>query len=160
MLIDFLCNLFNGKFAFLPFIITENEFRIPVAVDDGINHEDITTMSSAEIMLLSMIISISLLSQTSTKLNIIVGDELDGPFDGDNRRGFFDILYKLMTLVSATQCVLISHNTELPSDCDVIILKMKIVPNEEMFQEMLYGVTIIKTNKKERWINFHLLLTH
>ena len=28
-----------------------------------------------------------------------------------------------MTLVSATQCVLISHNTELPSDCDVIILK-------------------------------------
>lgn len=118
-----LCNLFNGKFAFLPFIITENEFRIPVAVDDGINHEDITTMSSAEIMLLSMIISISLLSQTSTKLNIIVGDELDGPFDGDNRRGFFDILYKLMTLVSATQCVLISHNTELPSDCDVIILK-------------------------------------
>lgn len=119
-----LCNLFGGEFALLPFIITESEFRIPVAVDGGLNHDDITTMSSAQISLLSMIISVSLLSQTSTKLNIIVGDEIDGPFDGDNRRQFFDILYKLMMLVNASQCVLISHNAELPqSDCDVILLK-------------------------------------
>ena len=71
-----------------------------------------------------MIISISLLSQTSTKLNIINGDEIDAPFDGDNRRQFFEILYKLMYLVNANQCVLISHNSELPQDnCDIILLK-------------------------------------
>ena len=119
-----LCNLFNGQFALLPFIITENEFRIPVAVDGGLNHDDITTMSSAQIALLSMIISISLLSQTSTKLNIIVGDEIDAPFDGTNRREFFDILDKLRIMVHANQCVLISHNSELSQyDCDIILLK-------------------------------------
>ena len=119
-----LCNLFNGQFALLPFIITESEFRIPVAVDGGLNHEDITTMSSAQIALLSMIISISLLSQTSTKLNIIVGDEIDAPFDGTNRRQFFEILDRLRMLVNANQCVLISHNSELSQyDCDVILLK-------------------------------------
>jgi ABC-type molybdenum transport system ATPase subunit/photorepair protein PhrA len=63
-------------------------------------------------------------SSVLTKLNIIVGDEIDAPFDGDNRRQFFDILYKLMMLVNASQCVLISHNSELPqSDCDIILLK-------------------------------------
>lgn len=119
-----LCNLFNGQFALLPFIITESEFRIPVAVNDGLNHEDITTMSSAQIALLSMIISISLLSQTSTKLNIIVGDEIDAPFDGTNRRQFFEILDKLRMLVNANQCVLISHNSELSQyACDVILLR-------------------------------------
>lgn len=121
---EILSKLFGGKFTLLPFIINENEFNIPVAVDGGLNHTDITSMSSAQIALISMIISISLLSQTSTKLNIINGDEIDAPFDGDNRRQFFEILYKLMYLVNANQCVLISHNSELPQDnCDIILLK-------------------------------------
>lgn len=119
-----LAGLFGGIFALLPLVITENEFRIPVAVNGGINHDDITSMSSAQISLISMIISIALLSQTSTKLNIIVGDEIDAPFDGENRREFISILYQLMRLVNSSQCVLISHNSEIPmDDCDVILLK-------------------------------------
>ena len=121
---NILRGLFGGVFALLPLIITENEFRIPVAVNGGINHDDITSMSSAQVSLISMIISIALLSQTSTKLNIIVGDEIDAPFDSENRREFITILYKLMSLVSASQCVLISHNSEIPLDeCDIILLK-------------------------------------
>lgn len=116
--------LFRGDFALLPLVITENEFRIPVAVNGGINHDDITSMSSAQISLISMIISIALLSQTSTKLNIIVGDEIDAPFDGENRREFISILYQLMGLVNSSQCVLISHNSEISmDDCDVILLR-------------------------------------
>ena len=81
-------------------------------------------MSSAQISLISMIISISLLSQTSTKLNIIVGDEIDAPFDSENRREFMNILTQLMGLVNSSQCVLISHNSEIPlNNCDVILLK-------------------------------------
>lgn len=119
-----LSRLFGGTFALLPLIITESEFRIPVAVRGGINHDDITSMSSAQISLISMIISISLLSQTSTKLNIIVGDEIDAPFDSENRREFMNILTQLMGLVNSTQCVLISHNSEISlNDCDVILLK-------------------------------------
>lgn len=119
-----LSGLFGGIFALLPLVVTENEFRIPVAVNGGINHDDITSMSSAQVSLISMIISIALLSQTSTKLNIIVGDEIDAPFDSENRREFITILYQLMSLVKASQCVLISHNSEIPmSECDVILLK-------------------------------------
>lgn len=117
-------SLFGGTFALLPLVITESEFRIPVAVNGGLNHDDITSMSSAQISLISMIISISLLSQTSSKLNIIVGDEIDAPFDSENRREFITILYQLMSLVKASQCVLISHNSEIPmNECDVILLK-------------------------------------
>jgi DNA repair exonuclease SbcCD ATPase subunit len=121
---NILSKLFNGTFALLPLVITESEFRIPVAVNGGINHDDITSMSSAQIALISMIISISLLSQTSTKLNIIVGDEIDAPFDSENRREFINILTQLMSLVKSSQCVLISHNSEIPmNECDVILLK-------------------------------------
>ena len=121
---NILSKLFNGTFALLPLVITDTEFRIPVAVNGGINHDDITSMSSAQIALISMIISISLLSQTSTKLNIIVGDEIDAPFDSENRREFIGILTQLMSLVKSSQCVLISHNSEIPmSNCDVILLK-------------------------------------
>lgn len=121
---NILSKLFNGVFALLPLVITETEFRIPVAVNGGINHDDITSMSSAQIALISMIISISLLSQTSTKLNIIVGDEIDAPFDSENRREFINILTQLMSLVKSSQCVLISHNSEIPmADCDIILLR-------------------------------------
>ncbi len=121
---EILQHLFNGKFALMQFVISGEDFSMPVAVDGGLNHNDISNMSSAEVTLLSMIISISLLSQTSTKLNIIVGDEIDGPFDSDNRREFFNILYQLMNIVHSSQCVLISHNSELnQNDCDVILLK-------------------------------------
>ena len=121
---NILCKLFNGAFALLPLVITESEFRIPVAVNGGINHDDITSMSSAQISLISMIISISLLSQTSTKLNIIVGDEIDAPFDSENRREFINILTQLMSLVKSSQCVLISHNSEIPmANCDIILLR-------------------------------------
>jgi DNA repair exonuclease SbcCD ATPase subunit len=119
-----LSGLFGGVFALLPLVVTENEFRIPVAVNGGINHDDITSMSSAQVSLISMIISIALLSQTSTKLNIIIGDEIDAPFDSENRREFITILYQLMSMVNASQCVLISHNSEIPmDDCDIILLK-------------------------------------
>ncbi len=121
---NILSKLFNGTFALLPLVVTDSEFRIPVAVNGGINHDDITSMSSAQIALISMIISISLLSQTSTKLNIIVGDEIDAPFDSENRREFLPMLLLLMSLVKSSQSVLISHNSEIPmSSCDVILLK-------------------------------------
>lgn len=120
--------LFGGKFIFTPFVITESDFSMPVAVNGGINHADVSSMSCAEITLLSMILSISLLGQTSSKLNIIIGDEIDGPFDMDNRREFFNILYQLMNIVQAQQCILISHNSELEqTDCDTILLRSKDV---------------------------------
>lgn len=119
-----LSGLFGGQLSLMPFSINDSEFRIPVAVDCGLNHDDITTMSSAQISLISMIISIAMLNQTSTKLNIIIGDEIDAPFDMENRVQFFNILKQLMAMVRSNQCILISHNSEIEeSDCDIILLK-------------------------------------
>ena len=121
-----LSGLFGGAFNILPFIITEDEFRIPIAVQGGLNHDDITSMSSAQIALISMIISISMLSQVSTSMNIIVGDEIDASLDTENRRRFFDILLGLMDMVNASQSILISHNSEYTqNECDVIWLRNK-----------------------------------
>lgn len=121
-----LSGLFGGAFNILPFIITEDEFRIPIAVQGGLNHDDITSMSSAQIALISMIISISMLSQVSTSMNIIVGDEIDASLDTENRRRFFDILLGLMEMVNASQSILISHNSEYTqNECDVIWLRNK-----------------------------------
>lgn len=121
-----LSGLFGGAFNILPFIITEDEFRIPIAVQGGLNHDDITSMSSAQIALISMIISISMLSQVSTSMNIIIGDEIDASLDTENRRRFFDILLGLMEMVNASQSILISHNSEYTqNECDVIWLRNK-----------------------------------
>jgi DNA repair exonuclease SbcCD ATPase subunit len=121
-----LSGLFGGAFNILPFVITEDEFRIPIAVQGGLNHDDITSMSSAQVALISMIISISMLSQVSTKMNIIVGDEIDASLDTENRRRFFDILLGLMDMVNASQSVLISHNSEYTqNECDIIWLRNK-----------------------------------
>lgn len=121
-----LSGLFGGAFNILPFVITEDEFRIPIAVQGGLNHDDITSMSSAQVALISMIISISMLSQVSTRMNIIVGDEIDASLDTENRRRFFDILLGLMDMVNASQSVLISHNSEYTqNECDVIWLRNK-----------------------------------
>ena len=126
-----LANLFGGIFNILPFVITPDEFRIPIAVQGGINHDDITSMSSAQIAMISMIISISMLSQVSTKMNIIVGDEIDASLDTENRRIFFDILLMLMDMVNSHQCFLISHNSEYTqNNCDVIWLRHNEAINE------------------------------
>lgn len=127
-----LSTLFGGIFNLLQFVITEDEFRIPVAVQGGLNHDDITSMSSAQIALISMIISISMLSQASTTMNIIVGDEIDASLDPENRRRFFDILVALMDLIHSEQSVLISHNSEYTqNECDVIWLRNQAHVNEE-----------------------------
>ena len=121
---EMLSTLFGGIFLILPFVITEDEFRIPVAVNGGLNHDDITSMSSAQIALISMIISVSMLSQVSTSMNIIVGDEIDASLDPENRRRFFDILLGLMDLIHSEQSILISHNSEYTqNECDVIWLR-------------------------------------
>lgn len=116
--------LFNGEFALQPFIINENEFRIP-CVGSGLMHDDISSMSTAQRSMISMILSFSLLYQSSTKYNIIKLDEIDGCLDTTNRGYFTALLDNLMSLLKCEQCFIVSHNDELSSyACDLILLKM------------------------------------
>jgi hypothetical protein len=120
---ELLSLLFGGKFVIQPFIINENEFRIP-CLGDGYLNDDISSMSSAQISMISMILGFALLHNSSTRYNIIKLDEIDGPLDENNRILFIDLLNKIMDIMHTEQCVLISHNSELDvDDSDVIVLR-------------------------------------
>lgn len=120
---DLLSLLFDGEFVLQPFIINENEFRIP-CLGSGLIHDDISSMSTAQKCMISMILSFSILHQSSTKYNVIMLDELDGGLDTSNRILFIDLLDKLMYMLQCEQCFIISHNNELSTTLsDLIILK-------------------------------------
>lgn len=120
---DLLSLLFEGEFTLQPFIINESEFRIP-CMGSGLMHDDISSMSTAQRCMISMILSFSLLYQSSTKYNVIKLDELDGFLDTNNRGYFLTLLDKLMNLLRCEQCFIISHNNELAAyNCDIILLK-------------------------------------
>lgn len=117
--------LFGGTFAIQPFIINESEFRIP-CLGNGYLNDDISSMSSAQIGMISMILSFALLHHSSTKYNIIKLDEIDGPLDYNNRVFFTDVLHKIMDIMGTEQCIMISHNTEIQNDdFDLILLKQE-----------------------------------
>lgn len=115
--------LFEGEFALQPFVINESEFRIP-CLGHGLMHDDISSMSTAQKCMISMILSFSLLYQSSTRYNILKLDELDAFLDTNNRGYFINLLDQLMNLLSCEQCFIVSHNNELSSyNCDIILLK-------------------------------------
>jgi DNA repair exonuclease SbcCD ATPase subunit len=115
--------LFEGEFMLQPFVINENEFRIP-CLGSGLLHDDISSMSTAQKCMISMILSFSILHQSATKYNIIFLDELDGGLDSSNRSYFITLLDKLMGILRCEQCFIISHNNELTAElADLIILK-------------------------------------
>ena len=115
--------LFNGEYVLQPFVVNENEFRMPV-LGSGILNDDISSMSTSQICMISMILSFALMRQSSTIYNIIKIDELEGGLDSQNRLAFFDVLNNLMMTLQCEQCVMISHNAELNmKTMDVIVLK-------------------------------------
>lgn len=120
---ELLSFLFNGEYQIQPFIINESEFRIP-CLGSGYLNDDISSMSSSQLTMISMILSFSLLHTSSTKYNIIKMDEIDGPLDENNRIMFIDVMNRIMDIMNVEQCVMISHSSELQVDTsDVILLK-------------------------------------
>ena len=120
---ELLRQLFGGQFVIQPFVINESEFRIP-CLGNGYMNDDISSMSSSQIGMISMILSFALLYHSSTKYNIIKLDEIDGPLDQNNRLFFSDVLNNIMDIMGTEQCIMISHNSELQVDnADVILLK-------------------------------------
>ena len=120
---DLLAMLFDGEFVLQPFIINEQEFRIP-CLGSGLLHDDISSMSTAQKSMISMILSYAILYQSNTRYNIISLDEIDGSLDGSNRSYFMTLLDNLMRILRCEQCFIISHNNELITElADIIILK-------------------------------------
>ena len=115
--------LFNGEYKLLPYIINENEFRIPF-VGNGMTVDDISSGSTSQICMIGMIMNLVLLFQASTKFNIVFLDEIDGGLDTDNRGLFINTLYQLINILNVNHLVMISHNIESDlSNVDLIKLK-------------------------------------
>ena len=118
-----LSHFFNGEFTLQPFIINEKEFRMP-CVGSGMMNDDISSMSTAQICMISMILSFALLRSTSNSYSIIKLDEIDGGLDSTNRIQFANVLNTLMNMLNYEQCIMISHNSELSmANADVILLR-------------------------------------
>ena len=115
--------LFEGEYVLQPFIITADEFRIPCK-GNGYMNDDISSMSTAQICMISMILSFALLFQSSTKYNILHLDEIDGGLDTRNRLQFTYLLNQLIDLLECEQCIMVSHNNEVNTEeADIILLK-------------------------------------
>lgn len=115
--------LFNGSYQLLDFVINENEFRIPF-IGEGLPVDDISSGSSSQIAMMSMIINLVLLHQASTKFNIAQLDEVDGALDSYNRSNFINILFHSINILNIDQLFIISHSLEADSTfADIIKLK-------------------------------------
>ena len=115
--------LFGGEFVLQPFVVNEKEFKMPV-LGSGILNDDISSMSTSQICMISMILSFALLHESSSIYNIIKIDELEGGLDTQNRLAFFGVLQNLMQVLMIDQCIMISHNAELNMGfMDVIVLR-------------------------------------
>lgn len=116
---ELLSLIFNGQFIIQPFVINEAEFRIP-CLGNGLVNDDISSMSTSQICMISMILSFAILSNSSTDYNILKLDEIDGGLDTENRIQFIGLLKQLISMVGCEQCFLISHNMEYDADTTVI----------------------------------------
>ncbi len=115
--------LFNGNYQLLDFVINDNEFRIPF-IGEGLPVDDISSGSSSQISMMSMIINLVLLHQGSTKFNIAQLDEIDGALDSYNRSEFINILFYSMKILEIEQLFIISHSVEADNSfADIIKLK-------------------------------------
>lgn len=132
-----LAYLFGGEYILQPFIITADEFKIPCQ-GSGLLNDDISSMSTAQKSMISMIISFALLFQSSSKYNILHLDEIDGGLDTTNRLQFTYLLNQLMEQLEAEQCFMISHNNEINTDeADIILLKN---PGEQVNGNIIWSL--------------------
>lgn len=128
--------MYHGDIVLLPFEVGEIGFKIP-SIGQGLKNDDISSMSTSEICMISMILSFVLLQQSSTKYNIIKLDEIDGGLDSENRNRFIYLLDSIREIMDCEQCIIITHNPEVDlENCDIIQLKK--VDNEPMVGNVIY----------------------
>ena len=116
--------LFNGDIELLPYIINENEFRIPTKSNiTNLVTDDVSNCSTSEKSMIAMIMSFALAFHGSQTYNIVRLDEVDGGLDQANRAIFPMILNSIINILHIEQCFIISHSSEADmSDVDIISL--------------------------------------
>lgn len=116
--------VFGGKLELLPYIINENEFRIPTKSNvTNLVVDDVSNCSTSEKSMIAMTMSFALAFHGSPDYNIVRLDEIDGGLDQDNRSMFPVICRNMVDMLGIEQCFVISHSSESDmSDIDIISL--------------------------------------
>lgn len=116
--------LFNGTLQLGKYVINEKEFRIPcISMESPIPNDDISSCSTSQRCMISMILGFALLKQGSSKYNILRLDEIDHGLDQDNRAIFISLVRNIMSDMGVESCIMVSHATEsVLDDTDVILL--------------------------------------
>jgi DNA repair exonuclease SbcCD ATPase subunit len=100
---------YDGQIYIDDFKITPSEFTIPF-YNRGTLIKDVKYASQGELSFLSIALSFGLASQTLSKYNIMLLDEIDGPLDIKNRERFIRILENQIDRINSEQNFLITHN--------------------------------------------------
>ena len=106
---ELISDVFGDQIEVLDFIITESEFRIPYSIN-GTEVDDIAKASQGQRSIISLALSFALMRQATSRYNIMLLDEMDGPLYTADRSKFIDILYKQIQAIDAEQIFLVSHN--------------------------------------------------
>lgn len=116
--------LFNGQLELMDYEINQSEFRIPCRNNvTSIINDDISSCSSAEKSMISMILSFILSYQSSPIFNIPTIDEMDEMLDANNRSTYPQFLNQVMEILGIDMCIMVSHSPEMDrSDVDIIQL--------------------------------------
>ncbi|MGL6099378.1 MAG: hypothetical protein ACRC0G_07120 [Fusobacteriaceae bacterium] len=120
-----LAKVANGDFKLLNFVITPTEFIIPCEVRGEVV-TDISMMSGGERAIIAIILSLTLMHQSSSSgsYNIISLDEMDAVLDVDNKMAFIEVLEELMDIFEIDQVLAISHNVGFESyPVDLVLLR-------------------------------------
>lgn len=122
---ELLSMFFGGKLRLGKYIINENEFRIPcISAESNLPNDDISSCSGGERSMIGMILSCSLLQQSSTLYNVLRLDEIDGTLDQSNRAMFIEVLETVIEMLKIETCLMVSHSSEASLDnVDVIALR-------------------------------------
>lgn len=106
-----LSGMFGGQFVLQPFIINENEFRIPIT-GNGILIDDVSSMSTSQMAMINICINVALIAHSSSKYRILKFDEADGPLDSYNRALYPEILNQIINVLGCEQAFIASQNSE------------------------------------------------
>jgi len=119
-----LATLFDGSLQLGKYVINEKEFRIPcISMESPIPNDDISSCSTSQKCMISMILGFALLKQGSTKYNILRLDEIDHGLDQDNKAIFISLVQRIMRELEVEMCIMVSHATESVMDnADIILL--------------------------------------
>ena len=113
----------GGEFRLLKPIIDDRSFNFP-CIGDGLPHDDISSLSSGQAAIMSVVLSASIMFHSSTKFNVLKCDEVDGQLDTMNRTTFLYMVDQVKNILQCEQCIIITHNNELDlRNADLIILK-------------------------------------